>query len=263
MSLMAILLPGVTRRSRHVTARNLRWFRARYMVVISGIAEPILYLFSIGVGVGALVGTVDDGGMEIPYDQYVAPALLASAAFTGALFESTMNIYAKMAWNKSYDAIVATPLSPGDIALGELVFSQLRAIFYATVFLLMMVVFGLVESWWAVLVVPAAGLLGAATAACGLAGASFMRSWQDFDIVIMIETPLFLFSATFFPLSTYPPALQWVVQATPLYHGVDLIRSLTLGTVSWGDLSHVAYLVVMFGIGLSIASRRFAKLLLD
>lgn len=263
MTALSLLLPGVTRRSRHVTAKNMAWFRAKYMVVLSGLVEPILYLFSIGVGVGALVGTVEFGGSEIPYDQFVAPALLATSAFTGALFESTMNIYAKLKWSKAYDAMIATPLTPGDIALGELAFSQLRAAFYGTVFLGTMIVFGLVQSWWAVLAVPAAALLGSATAACGLAGASYMRSWQDFDIVVMIQVPLFLFSATFYPLSTYPEVLQWIVRATPLYHGVDLIRALVLGSVGWGDLAHVAYLTVMLFIGLAVASRRFKVLLHD
>lgn len=261
MTALGFLLPGVTRRSRHVTMKNLAWFRAKYMVVVSGLVEPILYLFSIGVGVGALVGTVEFDGAEVPYDQFVAPALLATSAFTGALFESTMNIFAKMKWSKTYDAMVATPLTPGDIALGELAFSQLRAAFYGTVFLLTMVVFGLVDSWWAVLAVPAATLLGAATAACGLLGTTYLRSWQDFDIVVMIQVPLFLFSATFYPLSTYPEVLQWVVRATPLYHGVDLVRSLVLGTVGWDALIHVAYLVTMLVVGLSFASRRFTTLL--
>jgi lipooligosaccharide transport system permease protein len=113
-----------------------------------------------------------------------------------------------------------------------------------------------------VLAVPAAILVGAAFAAIGLIGVTFMRSWPDFAMIELVSLPLFLFSATFVPLSDYPPAAQWIVPLTPLYHGVELLRALTLGTVGWATLVHVAYLVVMTVVGLAIADRRLEKLLL-
>jgi lipooligosaccharide transport system permease protein len=106
-------------------------------------------------------------------------------------------------------------------------------------------------------------LIGFAFAACGMAATTYVRSWSDFEIIQLVLVPLFLFSATFFPLSTYTPAVRVIVQCTPLYHGVALIRSLTTGAVSVGLLWHVAYLLVMGGIGLYITSRRLARLLLQ
>jgi lipooligosaccharide transport system permease protein len=259
--LAQLLVPGASIRSRHVLGRNLRWFRAKYWIVVSGFFEPLFYLLALGVGVGQLVGTVEYGGREVDFDVFVAPAMLAASAFNGAVFESTMNIYAKLRWQKTYDARIATPLSPGDIAVGELGFSQLRGLLYSTGFLLTMVALGLVQSWWAVLAIPAALLIGASFAAIGLAGTTYMRSWQDFEYVLIIQLPLFLFSATFYPLETYPEGLRWVVQATPLYHGVDLMRQLVLGDLRPSAFVHVAYLTAMLGIGISIAGRRFDRLL--
>jgi lipooligosaccharide transport system permease protein len=105
-------------------------------------------------------------------------------------------------------------------------------------------------------------LIGFAFAAVGMAATTFMRAWTDFDYIAMVTLPLFLFSATFYPISAYPPALQTIVQLTPLYHGVDLLRSLTTGVVGPGLLVHVAYLAVMGVAGLLVVSRRLDKLLL-
>ena len=125
-----------------------------------------------------------------------------------------------------------------------------------------MVAFGLVASPWAILALPAAMLIGFAFAAVGMAATTFMRAWTDFDYIAMVTLPLFLFSATFYPISAYPPALQALVQLTPMYHGVDLLRSLTTGIVGPGLLVHVAYLAAMGTAGLLVVSRRLDKLLL-
>ncbi|MEO1062959.1 MAG: ABC transporter permease [Actinomycetota bacterium] len=256
-----LLVPGASPRSRHVVGRNLRWFRARAWIVVSGFFEPLFYLLALGVGVGQLVGTIEYRGAEVDYDVFVAPAMLAASAFNGAIFDSTINIFAKLKWQKTYDAMIATPLTPGDIAMGELGTSQLRGLLYSTAFLLTMLVLGLVQSWWAILAVPVGLLIGASFAAAGLASATYMRSWQDFEYVLIVQLPLFLFSTTFYPLDTYPPALQWIVQATPLYHGVDLMRQLVLGQPTWSALVHVAYLLAMLAVGIAIAGRRFHQLL--
>ena len=138
----------------------------------------------------------------------------------------------------------------------------MRGAVYAVGFVVVMLAMGLVESWWAVLAVPAAILVGAAFAAIGLIGVTFMRSWPDFAMIEPVSLPLFLFSATFVPLSDYPTAAQWIVPLTPLYHGVELLRALTLGTVGWATPGHVAYLAVMTVVGLAIADGRLEKLLL-
>jgi len=180
----------------------------------------------------------------------------------GAVYESTINVFAKLKWGKTYEGILATPLGVRDVALGELTYALMRGGIYAAGFIVVMLAMGLVASWWAIFAVPAAVLVGAAFAAVGLIGVTFMRSWADFSLIELVTLPLFLFSATFVPLADYPPAAQWIVPLTPLYHGVELLRALTLGTVGWSILVHVAYLTVMTLVGLAIADRRLERLLL-
>jgi lipooligosaccharide transport system permease protein len=148
------------------------------------------------------------------------------------------------------------------VAVGELAWALIRGGLYAIGFMVVMVVLGLVVSPWVVLAVPAALLLGFAFGAVGMAATSFMRTWQDFDLIQLVILPLFLFSATFYPIETYPETLRVLVQLTPLYQGVDLIRSLTVGAISPILLFHVAYLLVMGFAGLFVVSRRLDKLLL-
>jgi lipooligosaccharide transport system permease protein len=203
------------------------------------------------------------GGEEIPYQLFVAPALLASAAMNGAINESTFNFFFKLNYDKTFVAILATPLSSGDIAVGELIWALIRGGLYATGFLAVMFVLGLVVSPWIVLAFPAALLVGFAFGAVGMAATSFMKTWQDFDLIQLVVLPLFLFSATFYPIETYPEPIRIIVQLTPLYQGVDLIRSLTVGAISPILLVHVAYLLVMGFIGLVVVARRLDKLLLQ
>jgi len=252
-----------SRRSLHLIERNLLVYKHGWLVILSGFFEPLFYLLSIGFGLGALIGTIPGpGGQPIPYQLFVAPALLASAAMNGAISESTFNFFFKLNYNKTFSAILSTPLSPGDVALGELAWALIRGGLYAIGFMVVMVVLGLVVSPWVVLAVPAALLLGFAFGAVGMAATSFMKTWQDFDLIQLVILPLFLFSATFYPIETYPDALRVIVLLTPLYQGVDLIRSLTVGAISPILLFHVAYLLVMGFAGLYIVSRRLDKLLL-
>jgi lipooligosaccharide transport system permease protein len=256
-----LALPG--RRAPLMIERNLLVYRRAWLVIFSGFFEPVFYLLSIGVGIGALVGDIAAvDGRSIGYASFVAPALLAASAMNGAIYDATFNIFFKLKYAKTYDAILATPVGPGDIALGEISWSLLRGVVYSTAFLAVMLVLGLIESPWALLALPASVLIGFAFAAVGMAATTFMRSWQDFEWVQLTILPMFLFSATFYPLSTYPGALQWIVQATPLYQGVVLMRGLTLGTIGPELLIAVGYLLGMGVIGLAVAGRRLSRLLL-
>jgi lipooligosaccharide transport system permease protein len=248
-------------RAAHVVSRNLLVYKRIWLPVFAGFLEPVFYLFAIGVGLGQLVGEVPSGAAGAPpvaYAAFVAPALLASSAMNGAVYEST-NLFFKLKYGRVYDAMLATPMETRDIALGELVFSQLRALAYAAGFLLVMGGLGLLHSPWALLALPAAMLVGFAFAGVGLAAATFMRSYLDFDYIELVVLPLFLFSATFFPLEVYPAAVRPLVLLSPLYHGVELLRSLTLGTVHVGLLANVAVLVALTAVGLQIASRRLER----
>jgi lipooligosaccharide transport system permease protein len=252
-----------SRRSLRLIERNLFVYKHGWLIILSGFFEPLFYLLSIGFGLGALIGTVPGpGGEPISYQLFVAPALLASSAMNGAISESTFNFFFKLNYNKTFAAILSTPLSPGDVAVGELAWALIRGGLYAIGFMVVMVVLGLVVSPWVVLAVPAALLVGFAFGAVGMAATSFMKTWQDFDLIQLVVLPLFLFSATFYPIETYPDALRVIVQLTPLYQGVDLIRALTVGAITPVLLFHVAYLLVMGFAGLFVVSRRLDKLLL-
>ncbi|MGZ4750324.1 MAG: ABC transporter permease [Oryzihumus sp.] len=257
-------VPAGAGMARILVERNVMSFRHGWIAIITGFAEPVFYLFSLGIGLGSLVRTVTtDGGTVVPYAHFVAPALLASSAMNGAVFDSTFNVFFKLKYAKLYDSVLATPLGPRDVAVGEIGWALIRGSLYAAAFLAVAVAAGTVHSWWALLAVPAATLIGFAFAAVGMFATTFMRSWVDFDYVTLAIQPMFLFSATFFPLATYPGAVQWVVQLTPLYHGVALERALMLGEVGPGLVVHVGYLVVMGLLGLVGTARRIEKLLLS
>jgi len=259
----ARIAPPVDARRRflRMTERNIVGYARSWPLLLTGLLEPLLYLLSIGIGVGALVGDVAYAGRSIPYETFVASGMLATAAMNGAVFDTTFNFFIRLKYAKLYDAVLATPLEPRDVALGEVTWALLRGALYSAAFLVTMTAFGLVESWWALLALPTTVLIGAAFASVGLAGSSYMRSFLDFDFVNLAVTPMFLFSATFFPLSEYPGWLAAVVQATPLYQGVALCRALTTGEVGPGLLVHVAYLAVMVVVGVSVAGRRIDDLL--
>jgi lipooligosaccharide transport system permease protein len=250
------------RGSAHLIERHARVYRRTWLVLASGFFEPLFYLLSIGVGIGALVGTVRFGGHTVPFTSFVAPALLATSAMNGAIFDSTFNIFFRLKYAKLYDATLATPMRPGDVALGEIGWALIRGGLYACAFMIVMLAMGLVHSLWATLDIPLALLIGFAFSGAGMAATTYMRSWQHFEFVMLATLPMFLFSTTFYPLSVYPRPLQLVVDVTPLYQGIALLRGLTLGFVGPGLLWHVLYLAVMGVLGLAIASRRIGKLLL-
>jgi lipooligosaccharide transport system permease protein len=248
--------------ARLLVERNVRAYRRQWYVFASGFAEPLLYLLSIGIGVGELVGRIPGpGGQLVSYREFVAPGMLAAAAMNGAVLDTTFNFFVKFKYQGVYDAMLATPLRPFDIAVGEVSWSLIRGAAYAAAFLVAMLLFGLVHSWWALLVVPAAVLIGFAFAGAGLGATTYMRSWTDFDLVSAALVPMFLFSGTFFPLSRYPDWFSWVVKATPLYQGVALERSLVFGALDWTTPLHALYLVVLGVVGVRVASRRLALLL--
>lgn len=248
---------------RHIVERNFLMYRRSWIVFLSGFFEPVFYLLSIGIGVAQLVGdfTLSDG-TTIGYAAFVAPAMLASSAMNGAIFDSTYNIFFRMKYAKLYDSMLATPLRPWDVATGEVTWALLRGACYSAMFILVMLAMGLVESWWAVVALPASVLIGFAFAGAGMALTTFMRSWQDFEFVQLAIIPMFLFSATFYPVETYPAAIRWLVEITPLYQGVVLERAFTTGTVGWSLLINAFYLAAMGTLGMYVASRRLGKLLL-
>jgi lipooligosaccharide transport system permease protein len=256
-------LPLAGSRAWLLVERNLMVYRRIWLLIVSGFFEPVFYLVAMGQGLGSLVGTLPGpDGAPISYAAFIAPGLLAASAMNGAVFDSTYNVFFKLKYSRLYDAMLATPLGPVDIALGEIGWALIRGGLYALGFLTVMGGFGLLVSPWTLLALPAALLVAFAFAAVGMAATSFMRSWQDFDLVTLAVLPMFLFSTTFYPLSVYPRWLQILVECLPLYHAVELMRGLTTGAVHVGMFGHLGYFLVMIAVGVVVAARRLDSLLL-
>ncbi|WP_020522345.1 ABC transporter permease [Catelliglobosispora koreensis] len=246
--------------NRNVSA--LRSGPSYWLVLFSGFFEPVLYLLSIGVGVGALIGNIEIGDKALGYAAFVAPAMLAVSAMSGALAETTFNFFFKFKYVKTYDGMLATPLKPTDIAIGELGWAMLRGSLYTGCFLIVMIAMNLTTPFWALAAFPATMLVGLAFGAVGMAISTMIRGWQDFDLVFTGQFAMFLFSGTFSPVQNYPLAVEILIGLTPLYHAVELVRGLATGVLGWGMLVNVAYLALMTVAGLMVASRRMAKMLL-
>jgi len=251
-------------RARMVVLRNLYAVKSSaWGVVLSGFFEPVFYLMSFGLGLGTMVGVVHGpDGAVVSYAAYLAPALLATSAMNGAIYDSTWNVFFKLKFAKLYDGMVATSLGTLDIALGEIAYALLRGLVYSTGFMVIMVSLGLVVSPWGFLAIPAASLIAFAFASFGMAVTSYMKTFQQMDWINFTLLPMFLFSATFYPLSIYPGWLQTVIQCLPLWHGVELMRGLTLGALNWGMVGHVVYFAVMGLVGLGFTTRRLTWLFL-
>ena len=254
---------GSGRRAASVTERNVTALRTSYwLVMVSGFIEPVLYLFSIGVGVGGLIGDLTlPGGRIVTYAEFVAPAMLASSAMAGALSETTFNFFGKMKFVRLYEGILATPVRPIEIALGELAWAMMRGALYSAAFLALMVGLHLTTALRALVLFPAVILIGFAFGALGMTVSTLIRSWQEFDLISGVQFALFLFSGTFVPATHYHPIVRWIIECTPLYRSVDLTRGISLGSFGWTQLIDIGYLLAVFLTGLAIASTRMTKIL--
>lgn len=244
-----------------VVERNIMVLRRSLPVFMAAFLEPALFLASIGFGVGAFIDGVDFAGRTLSYEQFMAPALVAVTAMNGAVFETTFNFFVKLRYMGTYDAILATPVSPLEVAMGELTFTVMRGVVYAGGFLIAMALVGLTPSWWALGVLPLAAAVAFGFGGIGLAASTYMRSFVDFDKVWVAIIPLFLFSGTFFPLDRYPTWAATAVRLGPLHHGVQASRLLVLGEPSWMLVLHFGYFIVMGSVGLRVAARRIGLLL--
>jgi len=259
---------GSLMRARRVVQRNMLVYSHSWIVLVSGFFEPLFYLLGIGFGLGSLIGKIDllpgPAVFEVPFAAFVAPGLLAMSAMNGAIAETIFNVFFKLNYEKTYEGMLATPLGIREIALGELLWSLMRGGLYATAFIAVMLAMGLVFSWWTVLVLPAAILLGAAFSAAGLATTTFLRTVQDFDLPMgLVVMPMFLFSGVFFPIAVYPIVIQAIMQVIPLYRGVHLLRSLTTGVIDLTVLVDVGYLLAFFAVAITIAMRRMETRLIQ
>jgi lipooligosaccharide transport system permease protein len=233
------------------------------MVVASGFVEPLIYLVAFGYGIGQFIeGTVDGNGNPISYAQFIAPALLATSAMNGAIYDSTWNVFFKMHFGRIYNGMLSTSMGTLDVALGEISWALLRGLAYAIGFMAIVTPLGLVPSGWGLLAIPASVLVAFGFAAVGMGITSYLKHRQQMQYIQLVMLPMFLFSGTFFPLDIYPEPIQWLIQALPLWQAIELIRGLTLGILNLAMLGHVLYFVVMIIGGLYFTTRRLTALFL-
>ena len=234
--------------------RFLQYRRTFRSSIFSSFLSPALFLTAMGLGLGSYVSSSAVPALGgVSYLAFLAPGLLAATAMQAASFEATFPIMGGLVWNKVFHAMYATPISPRDIALGNLLWIVARLTFICAVFTLVIVLFGAAASPLVVLAIPAAVLTGMAFAAPIAAFSATQRTPDRFSWIFRFGiTPLFLFSGTFFPLASLPAVLQPLAWLTPLYHGVALTRGLSLGTIGADPLFalvHLAALLAFLVVG--------------
>jgi lipooligosaccharide transport system permease protein len=255
-----------------LAGRQLRFWLTNYRrtwrgSIFSSVLNPVLFLGSIGLGLGTLVnrhlvnahGVAQLGGVS--YLTFLAPGLLAAAAMETAVGESTYPVYGSVKWDKTYQAAVASPLRPADIFHGHVLFLTLRLAMNCAIFLAVAGAFGAIRSAWMIAALPVAVLTGLAFATPIEAWAVTRTRDTSFTMIFrFFMIPLFLFSGTFFPITQLPVWLRPVAYLTPLWHGVSLCRALNLGTVDPGQaVVDLAYLAALATAGLLAGHRSYRR----
>lgn len=257
--------PGSLRAAEYWLAHYLQTWRGN---LVATVIEPVLYLLAFGLGVGALIeerGTdqslVDASVGDISYVQFFAPGLLAAAVMMAVFFEAAWSVLGGMKYWYGYKAQSATPLTVGQLIAGHQLFMAARAMFNASIFVAVMFAFGAPRSWLVLLAIPLAGPVAWSISAPMAAYSVAREGDSSFPAVNrFVIQPMFLFSGTFFPVDQFPTAIAWVARATPLWHGVQLFRSLSLGTAELlTSVGHVAYLLAWFVVGLALCSRAYPR----
>jgi lipooligosaccharide transport system permease protein len=254
---MTVLASGRVWQRNFLVYKRL-WHRS----IAFGFLQPVLFLTAMGIGVGALMsGQQASAFGGVPYIDWLGPGLLSAMAMQTATFESTYPIMNKIMWGRNYEAMLSTPLTTRNIIIGELFWVAFRIGTLATVFLVVLTLFGIVRSPAAVLVVPVAMLIGTAFSSCLIAFTATQKNDVGFSAIFrFVINPLFLFSGTFFPLTNLPDQIEWVAWLTPLFHGVQLIRGLVLGSLDWAAAPiHLTYLLAMLVIGVVLADRNLRR----
>lgn len=253
-------LDGIRRVAEH---RILLYRRAWRGSAASSFLTPVLFLASLGLGLGGLVDAGGSPGLGVPYLVFLAPGLLAGTAMQTAAGEATFPVMGSFLWSRNFLAMHATPLRPVEIALGYFAWVALRLLLVTAVYTGVIVAFGAAASPLVALAIPAAVLTGLAFAAPIAAYSATQRETEGFNALFRFGiTPLFIFSGTFFPVESLPGFLQPVAWATPLFHGVSLTRTLALGTALDAPLvtlAHVGYLVALAAAGSVAATIAFRR----
>lgn len=253
---------NISRRFLRVWQRNLIVYRKIWLVnFLPPLLEPLFYLLAFGVGLSVLVGDISFEGRSISYLVFITPSLLAITVMQNSFFETTFASFVRMYYQKTFDAMMATPLSLEEVITGEIIWGATKSVIAATIMLAVVSLFGLVTYPEALLVIPLAFLWGFAFGCVGMLFTGIVPSIDMFNLpIFLFITPMFLFSGTFFPLSGLPAWAQKLALVFPLTHLVDMTRLVCLGIITRDLLWPLAYMVVFsavcFPLALSSMHRR-------
>jgi lipooligosaccharide transport system permease protein len=262
---MNLFTPNAERRTLNdISWRFLRVWQRNWDVYVKTwkinflppILEPFFYLLAFGAGLGYLVGTIAFGGQRIGYTAFIAPGLLAITIMQNAFFENTYASYVRMYYQKTFDALMATPLTLEEIILGEIVWGASRSLMATILMMAVLSFFSLLSYPSSLLILPVSLLGGLAFGAAGMCFTAVMPNIESFNLpVFLFITPMFLFSGTFFPLEQLPAWAQWLAWVFPLTHAVELTRALALNLLQPYLLWNLIYLLGFCLIGLPLALR--------
>jgi len=247
-----------------VWKRNLivyrRIWKVNFMVPL---LEPLFYLAAFGIGLSGLIGDVVYAGQELSYIRFIAPALLATAMMFNAFFETTYASFVRMYYQKTFDAMLSTPLSLEEVITAEIVWGATKSMLAAAIILGVISAFGYAAYPWALLVIPLAFLGGMVFGSAGMFFTGITPSIDMFNLpFFLLVTPLFLFSGTFFPVSSLPAWGQYLAQVSPLYHLVELTRLVTMGRMESDPLLSLSYLAVFAAVFYFLSIRSMRKRLI-
>ncbi len=259
MSVSIFRIPRLSEKAWKVWLRNRDVFLKTYKVnFIPPFIEPLLYLFALGFGIGFYVGEIEGTS----YAAYIAPALVAISSMYSSFFECTFGSYVRMYYQKTFDAIIATPLTIDEVIAGELLWGATKSAINCSIILLVISCFGLVSLKWAIFVVPFSFLSGVLFAALAMCFTAIVPNIDSFNYpTYLLITPMFLFSGTFFPTSILPAPIRIIAEVLlPLTHVVRILRGLTLGIIDWEMLYSLVWIVavsaILFLISINLMHRR-------
>lgn len=235
---------GISKRFVRVWERNLTVYRKNWKVsFLPPLLEPLFYLLAFGVGLSALVGSVPYEGRQISYIQFIAPALISVSIMYNAFFETTYSSYVRMYYQKTFDAMMSTPLSLEEIITGEIFWGATKSVIASTIMLAVISAFGLISFPEGLLIVPLAFLGGLAFGSVGMLFTGMVANIDQFNLpIFLLVTPMFLFSGTFFPLDTLPEWARQLAMVLPLTHLVEIVRPLSFGEFRTAQAWNFAYL---------------------
>ncbi|MGA1868323.1 MAG: ABC transporter permease [bacterium] len=241
-----------------VWQRDLKVYQKTWKInFLPPLLEPLFYVLAFGLGLGAIVGTLSYRGMELSYVSFIAPALIAIAIMTNAFYETTYASFVRMYYQKTFDTMMATPLSLEDIITGEIVWGATKSVIATIIMSIILSFFGLIHILWGVLLIPLALLGGIAFGALGMFFTGITPTIETFNLpIFLLITPMFLFSETFFPLTSLPSWAQKVSWALPLTHLVQACRALSTGVLTFQLIFNVLYLITFCFLFVPLSIRK-------